>query len=242
MNGQECILILGWKGKKKSHGYPEREQHVEDMKNGVDSYGVICTAKDPQASGSRTITSFDHDELLRFGELIYDNDRVYASIVGRVSVNHVARKQTSQSTLLPDMKAILSKSGKTTKDALAKARIGQGVFRANVLDMWDSKCCVTGICTPDAIRASHIKPWRNSTDSERLDPLNGLPLVATLDALFDSGLITFSDDGQLLISPLLPPADVNLLGLAGLRLRDAPNTSTQQFLTYHRDTIFVSKI
>lgn len=53
---------------------------------------------------------------------------------------------------------------------------------------------------PQVLRASHAKPWRHCSDSERLDPDNGLPLVATLDALFDAGLITFDAGGCMEIS------------------------------------------
>jgi putative restriction endonuclease len=60
------------------------------------------------------------------------------------------------------------KIGFTKKEALINARVGQGKFRSQVLLLWKNKCCVTGSTTIDAIRASHIKPWRDSTDEERL--------------------------------------------------------------------------
>ncbi|QGQ27026.1 HNH endonuclease [Gimesia benthica] len=75
----------------------------------------------------------------------------------------------------------------TTKEQLILARVGQGQFRKGVLALWNDRCAVTG--TTFAVRASHIKPWRDCSDDERIDPNNGLPLVATLDALFDSYLI-----------------------------------------------------
>ena len=66
--------------------------------------------------------------------------------------------------------------------------LGKVPSDVQVLKIWGNRCCVTGSTTLDAIRASHIKPWRRSSNQERLDPYNGLPLVATLDALFDAGM------------------------------------------------------
>ena len=121
------------------------------------------------------------------------------------------------------------------------SRVGQGTFRAEVLGMWDSRCCVTGSRTLDAIRASHIKPWRDSDKHERLDPNNGLPLVATLDALFDAGLITFAQNGKLLFSECLDSTERQILNLSGLRLIRQPNERIEKYLAYHRDIVFVDR-
>lgn len=103
------------------------------------------------------------------------------------------------------------------------------------------RCCVTGSQILDAVRASHIKPWSHSTDAERLDPNNGLPLVATLDALFDTGLISFCDDGALISSKRIPTDEQNLLGLSNLRLRISPNAQVKAYLAYHRASVYVDR-
>ncbi len=104
-----------------------------------------------------------------------------------------------------------------------------------VLAKWNNRCCVTGSQTLAAIRASHIKPWRDCSDKERLDPDNGLPLVATLDALFDAHLITFDKDGELLISKQLTDEEITCLGLADRGLSETPNARTAKFLAGHRE-------
>jgi len=63
----------------------------------------------------------------------------------------------------------------TTKAALVSARVGQGKFRTQVLQFWANRCAVTRSVTHDAVKASHIKPWRESTDDERLDPITACP-------------------------------------------------------------------
>jgi hypothetical protein len=83
----------------------------------------------------------------------------------------------------------------TERDVLAKARIGQGKFRADLVAAWrrGERCALTGVAIPEMLAASHIKPWRKSTNRERLDPMNGLLLVAHLDRLFDRHLASFRE-------------------------------------------------
>jgi len=86
----------------------------------------------------------------------------------------------------------------TTRDQLIKARLGQGLFRSRVLKL-HPVCKVTGIADPRLLRASHIKPWRECNNDERLDGANGIMLSPHIDALFDQGLISFGNDGRMLV-------------------------------------------
>ena len=66
---------------------------------------------------------------------------------------------------------------------------------------WGGRCAITEVTEPRLLRASHIKPWAKcETDAERLDVYNGLLLAAHLDAAFDAGLISFTDEGAILFS------------------------------------------
>lgn len=126
---------------------------------------------------------------------------------------------------------------KTEKDAIIKSRIGQGLFRDGVVKLWGS-CAATGISNLALLRASHIKPWRDSSNHERLDPMNGLLLQPTLDHLFDAGLITFSANGAVMFSPKLPHSDIQKLELKGdIKLRKTP-ASLMNYLKYHRNNVF----
>ena len=87
----------------------------------------------------------------------------------------------------------------TEKEALVKSRIGQGKFKKDLLVYWDSQCAVTGFSGEGLLRASHIKPWRDSNNTERLDKFNGLLLSPSYDAAFDCGYISFTNGGELLI-------------------------------------------
>ncbi len=125
--------------------------------------------------------------------------------------------------------------GPTTKKVLNEARLGQGWFRDAVLKRWGHCCAATSAVTVRAIRASHIKPWKESTNKERLDPDNGLPLVATLDALFDAGLISFDAAGQMLVSPALTAAERKVLGIGNLSLGKKPTPKMAAYLVHHRE-------
>ena len=63
----------------------------------------------------------------------------------------------------------------TEKQQLVMARRGQGLFRTRV-ELFERACRITGLRQRAHLRASHIKPWRNSTDVEKLDGQNGLLL------------------------------------------------------------------
>lgn len=90
----------------------------------------------------------------------------------------------------------------TLRLQLSKARVGQGLFRRRVLAL-DPTCRVTGVSDELFLRASHIKPWRDADDQQRLDGANGLMLAPHIDLLFDRYLISFADDGVLVLSPSL---------------------------------------
>lgn len=124
---------------------------------------------------------------------------------------------------------------KTTCTILIDARRGQGQFRDDLLQIWNSSCAVTGCTITEILRASHIKPWRRCSNKERLDPQNGLLLIAHIDALFDCGLISFRDDGAMLISERISNRERNYLGLeAEAHLRQTPTRRLRSFLDYHR--------
>jgi hypothetical protein len=91
----------------------------------------------------------------------------------------------------------------TEAERMVIQRIGQDVFREALIDYWGGRCPITGITERPLLRASHIVPWADCTDAQRLDVHNGLLLSALWDAAFDRGLITFADDGAVLASPEL---------------------------------------
>lgn len=101
----------------------------------------------------------------------------------------------------------------TVRQALVESRLGQGVYRECLLRIWEGRCAVTGCSITEVLIASHAKPWTSSTSRERLDEYNGLLLAASVDKLFDRGLISFQDDGRMLTAEKLSDEDLHSVGL-----------------------------
>lgn len=168
------------------------------------------------------------------------HDDYLQSVVARRAIGLMEQEAESEPTKIKeDIREIESTAeDESRKESLIKARFGRGQFRKDVLRMWRQCCAVTGCKLRTMLRASHIKPWRACDDREKMDPYNGLPLIANIDVLFDAGLITFEDDGRLIKSTLLQIHDGDFMGIP-----ENPKVELQEshheYLDYHRSKIFV---
>lgn len=195
---------------------PEKYSPLGSNGNGLEVY----LAQVPQPMANVLSVLIGNEYRLALAELqleIIDNDvtddEQEASIKGRTDI------------------------GATTKSQLIKSRRGQGIFKANV-QLNEKKCRVTGVTDPRHLRASHIKPWRDSNDEEKLNGCNGLLLSPHVDHLFDKGLISFSDDGNLLLSQVLDPALLTQWGIPQDLCVGKFSREQSVFLKYHRHAIF----
>lgn len=144
------------------------------------------------------------------------------------------------SNLEEDIEDILSANNikNTEKAQLVNARIGQGQFRKALLSYW-GQCAVTGVKNATMLLASHIKPWSKCSNNERLDSFNGLLLVPNLDRAFDQGLISFSDSGNILISPELENPEK--LGI-NLHMHISLAPEHQIYMQFHREKVFDNSV
>lgn len=131
----------------------------------------------------------------------------------------------------------------TEKDAIVKSRVGQGLFRKKILEKYKNVgCIITGIKEKRLLIASHVKPWAACSNQERLSEENGLLLTPTYDKLFDSGLISFSDSGEILVSSILSNDVVEKLELKRVDFYNIKaSQELKKNLEYHRDVIFFSR-
>ncbi|MFK3925779.1 HNH endonuclease [Serratia liquefaciens] len=124
-----------------------------------------------------------------------------------------------------------------------KTRVDQNLFRKNVLEIYEYRCCVTGLEEPTLLVASHILPWSHSIE-QRLNPSNGLCLSSLHDKAFDRGLITFNENFELILSPQLKRLKSrvyteNFEKYEGKQLRFPLNyPPNNKYMAYHRDEIF----
>ena len=109
------------------------------------------------------------------------------------------------------------------RDNFGGISCGAGRGLARLPGALNPRCC-----------ASHIWPWRELSNEERLDPANGILLAANLDALFDRFLISFHEDGHMLISDRVQQSCRELFGFPA-RLRGELTAEEKGFLGHHRE-------
>ena len=142
---------------------------------------------------------------------LYGRDEKGQFIHKRQPTSLVTRPVTPLADIT-EAQAELDALPETERRATIDARLGQGKYRQELIGVW-GRCAVTKCKSEQLLRASHIKPWRDSNKGERLDKFNGLLLTPALDHLFDRGLISFDDEGGILLSSQLKQVDALLLGV-----------------------------
>ncbi|NTV25900.1 MAG: HNH endonuclease [Chlorobiaceae bacterium] len=163
-------------------------------------------------------------DMLRVG----DTGAVYAAI----AISEERQDQEAESIINQ------SDIAHTEKEQLIKARIGQGMFRIN-LEKIEKGCRVTGVTRKDLLIASHIKPWRDSDNAERIDGFNGLLLAPHVDKLFDRGWISFSDDGEILAVDAEIREILKSWGINPAKNIGRFSARQYSYLAYHRKNVFM---
>jgi putative restriction endonuclease len=108
----------------------------------------------------------------------------------------------------------------------------------------ETKCRITGVENPVHLVASHCKPWRDSTNEERLNGENGLLLTPSIDHLFDRGFIGFENNGALIISPVAHRPSLHRMGIdttAGVNVGTF-TSGQRQYLEFHRNAVLLQSI
>ena len=160
------------------------------------------------------------------------------------TINETQKKllvSARENNLADDIEAIRKDStiNETQKELLISARIGQHKYRKNLIKLW-KKCSVSKCEMTDILVASHIKPWNESSNEEKLDPYNGLLLLPNYDKLFDKHLISFDDDGKIIISPQIKKEEYKVLGISPKDKLFKILPKNKPYLKIHRE-IFCSK-
>src|SRR5882672_3051352 len=150
--------------------------------------------------------------------------------------------RTSVGTELLDDRAeesirLRSDIGPVQKEHLMRARRGHGLFRRNLEEV-EGGCRLTQLLDRRHLLASHIKPWRESNDAEKLDGYNGLLFSPHVAHLFDRGYVSFADDGTLLISRHLNPRVLKVWNLEAPAKVEAFRAEQCGYLDYHRREVF----
>ena len=167
-------------------------------------------------------------------ELLFESERILADFENQTIENKF-------SDILQNINTNIKGKEKVRE---VKTRVNQNVFRQIVLNIYSSKCSISGIDIPELLNASHIIPW-SVNEKERLNPANGICLSKLYDSAFDKGLIGIKTDYSIILSPkLIKHKNANyfdkhfgFLESHNLKLPERFQPK-KEFLEYHLDTIF----
>jgi HNH endonuclease len=220
------------------------EQDYEDNYSRLRQQASDSVAKSKGLTYETYEADFDHYDYFGKADIGFDFHSDRALVFQAASfISEIVQFLDPSLTEKRDIEEISSEADPTVREALILARRGQGQFRSDLFSIWGG-CAVTGCTMAEVLRASHIKPWRKCEDRrERLDKNNGLLLSATLDVLFDRGVISFTNDGVIMISSMLTPQNQNLLALdSGMHLANSEQLNPQQkeYLKYHREHVYIA--
>lgn len=138
--------------------------------------------------------------------------------------------QTERNTLIPLL-------AEAESEAKTKIRLGNQKFRKNVMPIWEHQCTICGIELPELLKASRSKPWKDSTDLERVNPYNGMILCCNHDALYEKGFIAFDGQGKIHISSEIPEADYEKYGIHN-KMKIARTEKNKPFFKWHKRHLF----
>ena len=197
-----------------------------------------------------TLTKEKIDEILRQEDLKRQERSVYTSKKSLSDfraglnkflafINSDYHKRIADS-IITEIKAVENDNTikMTEKDSIVKSRIGQGIFRKGLIEYWHG-CAISQCPLTWMLIASHIKPWRNADNQERLDAYNGLLLLPNYDKLFDLGYISFNSKGKIMYSRLLDKFDRETIGLTNNLHLVKLEEQHLKYLKYHNDNCFL---
>ncbi|NVN55489.1 hypothetical protein FLM52_06745 [bacterium Scap17] len=219
----DVILSSDW----SRNGYAHSIKHIDKiMKQGYDLF--VFKVRTQDKNGKTIPVGFD--KVAEKRNLVLDDDGIYrATPLDYTFFDDSIEAKIRNNANLTE----------TEKYQLVMARRGQGRFRRAVANI-EPRCRITGLADMQHLRASHIKPWRVATNSERLDGHNGLMLTPHIDHLFDQGYISFTDEGEVLLSGRLDQEAAQVFGIYNGLFSGSFTDKQKGYLSYHRANILKS--
>jgi hypothetical protein len=196
----------------------DKQETLTQYNDYIDGNMLFWEGEEKHSSDKRVVQAVENsDEIHLFYREVHHTPFVY---FGRISLNDFQLRENAPSEFVFRIEALTMEVdafkevrehaaeyktlNRTEQEQIVISRLGQGNFRRSVIRLWGS-CSVTGLQNISLLRASHIKPWKDSNNQERLNPFNGLLLIPDYDFLFDSGYITFKQNGNMAVSSRLSP-------------------------------------
>lgn len=182
-----------------------------------------------------TINKIINNKIIyTFGECLNDNSNIRKQLHKPVPVIRQLPKfeMIDKNYKVKDVKAVNARDDKLHR-----------IFKKNV-NMIMNKCPITGLS--ERCEYAHIKPYSISKNEQKynecIDGFNGIILYNPLHVLFDDGMISFNDDGTLLVSSKLSELERKFYGdllISGKKYNLGYNNERSKYLQYHRNNIFL---
>ena len=143
------------------------------------------------------------------------------------------------SSVPPDVHAPAPRYG---APVLHAPRLGQAIFRVQVLDAYGRACAITGEHSLPVLEAAHIKPYARGGEHT---VANGLSLRSDIHRLFDRGYVTTDDNDKFVVGGRLKADFENgkvyyALHGSALRLPGDPTCRpSREALAWHRESVFL---
>ena len=139
----------------------------------------------------------------------------------------------------PSVQNINSPTGSSTLSNIVNTRSSawQNYFKKKLFKLWPTECAITKVKNKKLLIGAHIRPWSKSSDNEKIDEYNGLLLAPNPDKIFELGLISFEDDGKIIISSKLSNEDLTRLNINKDTVLDLKENN-KKYIRYHRENKF----
>ena len=211
-------VLVVWVSTKPSGG-----QYIVGWYKNATVYRVLQKAPDSVMAERDLKDYYDYNIFSKDATLLNENERKktvkgmghYNTWYGEAEcdadvLKYIDAFENKQLAEITEIEKGLEQLEGIEKETVIKGRVNQNKFRDGLLKRY-KHCCLCQVNDPHFLRASHIKPWSESAGTEKLDIDNGLLLCPNHDLLFDTGYISFNDDGSILISDQI--ADINRMML-----------------------------
>ncbi|QAA34093.1 HNH endonuclease [Clostridium manihotivorum] len=199
----------------------------------------------PKMSNNPYLSSSKHVRDGHFQALVYYLSKRYGDPKGEVFKKQILDEIHSEHKCNCDFddNKVYINTKNTEKTIESKARVGQENLRKECLKLYNSKCVLCNINNPSYLVTSHIKPWSECNDYEKLDKYNTLLLCEIHDKGFELGDISFNTSGELVISNYL----LNNIDDYNLKIKDVGsiintlNKESYKYLKWHLKNKFIKE-
>lgn len=181
------------------------------------------TSTNTKASAGKMIFVKGYEQEVLY-KIIHESTKLNQSIIDTAKQYLFPIIQTE----IENIESLSLSDIQTEKTGLIKLRIQQSMYRKMVMNHWET-CAITNCKNSSLLIASHIKPWKESNNLEKLDPFNGILLSPLYDKLFDRYLISFDDKGVILLSNKINSED-----LTALKISPVDRLNPDKLLDAHR--------